>query len=81
MALAVGQLNGRQSLRDIESCLINQQYTHYHLGCQSVSKSALARANEQRDYQFYASLFEQLYQRCLHHSPRHGFRCKGKLFS
>ncbi len=58
-----------------------KQHTHYHLGCQSVSKSALARANEQRDYQFYASLFEQLYQRCLHHSPRHGFRCKGKLFS
>lgn len=49
VALTVGQLNGRQSLRDIESCLSTQQHLHYHLGTQAVSKSALARANEQRD--------------------------------
>jgi transposase len=81
VALAVGQLNGRQSLRDIESCINTQQHLHYHLGAQTVSKSALARANEQRDYEFYTQLFELLYQRCTKGSSRHGFRFKNKLFS
>jgi len=80
-ALAVGQLNGRQSLRDIESCLSAQQHLHYHWGLQSVSKSALARANEKRDALFYSRLFEMLYQRCTQYAPRHGFRFKQKLFS
>lgn len=81
VALSVGQLSGRQSLRDIESCLASQRHLHYHFGCQSVSKSSLARANEQRDYQFYARLFERLYTRCTQYAPKHGFRFKGKLFS
>ena len=50
LALTVGQLSGRQSLRDIESCLSSQTHCHYHLGMQSVSKSALGRANEKRSY-------------------------------
>jgi hypothetical protein len=79
-ALLVGQLNGRQSLRDIESCLSSQQHLHYHLGVQPVSKSALARANEQRDAMFYSRLFEVLYDCCLKKAPRHGFRFKNKLF-
>lgn len=83
VALAVGQLNGRQSLRDIEGCINSQAHLHYHLGNQSISKSALARSNEQRDYQFYAQLFELLYQRCANTkgSSGHGFRFKNKLFS
>jgi len=81
VALAVGQIGGRQSLRDIESCLASQHHLHYHLGTQSVSKSALARANEQRDAVFYGRLFEALYQRCRHHTPGHDFRFKQKLFS
>jgi putative transposase len=81
VALTVGQLGGRQSLRDIESCLSTQRHLHYHLGAQSVSKSALARANEQRDAMFYLQLFDVLYQRCSQRAPRHGFRFKHKLFS
>ncbi|MBI3187604.1 MAG: DUF4372 domain-containing protein, partial [Gammaproteobacteria bacterium] len=81
IALTVGQLNGRRSLRDIENCMNAQSHLHYHLGNQSVSKSSLARANEQRDYQFYTQLFELLYQRCVKSSPKHGFRFKNKLFS
>ena len=81
VALTVGQLSGRQSLRDIESCLSTQRHLHYHLGTQTVSKSALGRANERRDAMFYTKLFEVLYQRCTRHAPRHGFRFKNKLFS
>ena len=40
VALSVGQLNGRQSLRDLESCLSAQQHLNYHLGTKPVSKSA-----------------------------------------
>ena len=81
VALSVGQLNGRQSLRDIESCLSAQQHLNYHLGSHAVSKSALARANEKRDAEFYTRLFEVLYKRCSQHTPGHGFRFKNKLFS
>lgn len=81
LALTVGQFNGRQSLRDIETCLNSQQHLHYHLSAQPVSKSSLARANESRSYEFYAQLFEKLYQRCTQGAPKHGFRFKNKLFS
>ena len=81
VALSVGQLNGRQSLRDIESCMSAQQHLNYHLGTKTVSKSALGRANEQREAEFYTRLFEVLYSRCARHAPGHSFRFKNKLFS
>jgi putative transposase len=81
VALTVGQLAGRTSLRDIEATLESKSHHRYHLGSQSVSRSALGRANEQLDYRFYVALFQKLYQRCTQHAPVHGFRFKRKLFS
>ncbi|MGB5510260.1 MAG: IS4 family transposase [Woeseiaceae bacterium] len=81
VALAIGQLAGRRSLRDIEATLHSQGHHRYHLGSQSISKSALSRANERLDYRFYESLFQRLYQRCLSNRRSHGFRFKNKLFS
>jgi len=81
VALCIGQLAGRTSLRDIEATLQSKSHHHYHLGSQSVSRSALGRANEKLDYAFYTSLFQTLYQRCTNHTPGHGFRFKNKLFS
>ena len=81
VALAIGQLAGRRSLRDIEATLHSQGHHRYHLGSQSISKSALSRANEQLDYRFYEDLFRRLYQRCLSNRRSHGFRFKNKLFS
>lgn len=81
VALSIGQLAGRTSLRDIEYTLQSQSKHHYHLGSQSVSRSALGRANEKLDYAFYSSLFKVLYQRCCQHTPRHDFKFKRKLFS
>jgi transposase len=81
VALSVGQLAGRTSLRDIESTLQSQSHHRYHLGLQSISRSALGRANETLDYEFYSSLFKVLYQSCLKHTPKHGFKFKNKLFS
>lgn len=81
VALTVGHLGKRASLRDIESALESQRHHHYHLGSQSVSRSSLARANERLDYQFYSDLFGCMYHRCSQGAPGHGMRFKAKLFS
>jgi hypothetical protein len=81
VALSVGQLGGRSSLRDIESSLAAQPSHRYHLGSQSVSRSALGRANEKLDFSFYEALFARLYQQASHKAPRHGFALPEKLFS
>lgn len=81
VAMATAHLTGRNSLRDIQDTVNSQYRHHYHLATQPVSKSALSRVNEGLDHQFYHALFGRLYQRCMQHSPRHGFRFKGKLFS
>jgi len=81
VALAIGQLAGRRSLRDIEATVQSQGRHRYHLGSQSISRSALGRANEQLDYRFFESLFQNLYQRCISKRRHHGFRFRNKLFS
>ena len=81
VALAIGQLAGRKSLRDIEATVRSQRQHSYHLGGLSVSRSALSRANEELDYRLYEKLFTLLYQRLSNDQHRHGFRFKGKLFS
>lgn len=81
VALLTGHLSNRRSLRDIEATLQAQAHHQYHLGTQPISRSALGRVNEQLDYAFFTELFSRLYQRCISHQPRHGFRFKNKLFS
>jgi putative transposase len=81
VALSLGHLGGRSSLRDIESSMDAQQCRRYHLGCNAVRRSSLARANEAMPHEFYVDLFQQLYRRCCGHGPRHGFRFNSKLFS
>jgi putative transposase len=81
VALAVGQLSGRQSLRDLEATLRSQRQHRYHVGNQPISRSALGRANERLDYRFYERVFQSLYQRCTAHRHGHGFRFKNQLFS
>ena len=83
IALIVGHLGHQHSLRDIEATLASDPKLHYHLGSRSVSKSALARANENLSAEFYRDLFGALYARMQnsHHLPGKPFRFKGKLFS
>jgi len=52
--MAFAQLTYRESLRDIEACLRCMQSKLYHMGIRgSVSRSTLAKANEQRDWRIY----------------------------
>ena len=54
LCMAFAQLTGRESLRDIETCLRAMQPKLYHAGIQgNVSKSTLADANENRDWRIY----------------------------
>ena len=54
MCMMFGQLSGRESLRDLLITIGAHSTKYYHLGLgKNVSRSNLASANEQRDYQIY----------------------------
>ena len=61
LALAFAQLTYRESLRDIETCLRAIPSRLYHMGFRSeVSRSTLAKANQQRDWRIYADVAQVL---------------------
>jgi len=54
LCLAYAQISGRESLRDIETCLNSHRDKLYHVGFRgSVSRTTLADANERRDYRIF----------------------------
>lgn len=81
VALAMGQLSGRHSLRDVVANAAAQSSSWYHLGVRPVTRSTLARVNEQQPHTFYESLFGVLYRRCQPKAPGHRFRFKNPLYS
>ena len=59
--MAFAQLTFRESLRDIEVCLRSMQSKLYHMGiCGKISRTTLARANENRDWRLYADFAQVL---------------------
>lgn len=61
LCLAFAQLTYRESLRDIEACLRAQSSKLYHLGIRgNVSRSALADANEGRDWRIHFEFAQSL---------------------
>jgi hypothetical protein len=61
LCMAFAQLTYRESLRDVEACLRAQPGKLYHLGLRGhVSRSALADANESRDWRIYAEFAQAL---------------------
>lgn len=81
IGLAMSQISGRQSLRDIESNLESQQHKLYHLGAKPIARSTLARLNEQQPAELYEKLFYRLLQRCKDQPGKHKFRFKNPLYS
>lgn len=64
LCMAFGQLTGRESLRDIETCLRAVAPKLYHAGFRSrVARNTLAKANERRDWRIYADLAQALIAR------------------
>jgi hypothetical protein len=61
LCMAFAQLTYRESLRDIEACLGAQPAKLYHLGIRgNVSRSALADANEGRDWHIHFEFAQAL---------------------
>jgi hypothetical protein len=55
--MAFAQLTGRESLRDIEACLRAAGTKLYHAGMKArVSRTTLAKANENRDWRIYQDI-------------------------
>jgi len=64
LCMAFAQITYRQSLRDIETCLRAMQPKLYHCGIRgNVSRTTLAKANENRDWQIYAEFAHMLIQK------------------
>jgi Domain of unknown function (DUF4372)/Transposase DDE domain len=60
-AMAFAQLTYRESLRDIEACLVAQAAKLYHMGFREpVARSTLADANELRDWRIWADFAGRL---------------------
>lgn len=81
VAMAMGQLTGRLSLRDVVENARAQHRLWYHLGAVQVSRTTLARVNEHQPASLYEALFGRLYSRCQGLTPRHRFRFKNPLYS
>lgn len=64
LAMAFAQLTYRESLRDIETCLLANQTKQYGMGFRSpIKRSTLADANEGRDWRIWADLAALLIRR------------------
>jgi Transposase DDE domain/Domain of unknown function (DUF4372) len=81
LALAVGQLTGRASLRDLVANFNAQARKLYHIGGRCIARSSLARVNQEQPASLFQEIFEKLLNRTQQHAPRHRFRFKGKLLS
>lgn len=81
IGMAMSQLSGRQSLRDIQSNLEAQRHKLYHLGAKPIARSTLARLNEQQPFTLYEQVFSRLLKRCQSVPGNHKFRFKNPLYS
>jgi len=81
VTMAMAQLSGRNSLRDIVDNISSQAHRLYHLGSAKLSRSNLSRINEDKPYALYEALFGKLLSRCQGKAPGHDFRFKNPLYS
>ena len=81
VTMMIAQLSGRNSLRDIVENMTAQLHRLYHLGSVILSRTTLARINEDKPYQLYEALFGRLLSRCQGVTPGHTFRFKHPLYS
>jgi len=81
VAMSLGQLAGRKSLRDIVENISAQAHRLYHLGSAELSRSNLSRINNTKPYALYEALFEKLLSRCQGIAPGHDFGFKNPLYS
>ena len=81
VCMLVGQLTERKSLRDVVDSMGTQFRRLYHLGSANLSRSNLARINENKPHALYEELFGVLLRRAGQIAPGHKFRFKNDLYS
>ena len=81
VTLAMAQLAGRISLRDIVENVSAQAHRLYHLGSAKLTRSNLSRINEDKPYALYEALAGKLLNRCQGMAPGRKFRFKNPLYS
>lgn len=84
LCLAFAQLTYRESLRDIEACLLTMKNRLYHMGIRGrVSRCNLANANETRDWRIYADFAQLLITeaRRIYHDEDIGLKLKETVFA
>ena len=81
VTMATAQISGRQSLRDVVDNLSAQAHRLYHLGCAKLSRTNLARINENKSYALYEALFGKILGRCQGMPRSHNFRFHNPLYS
>jgi putative transposase len=81
VTLAMAQLAGRISLRDIVENVSAQAHRFYHLGSAKLTRSNLSRINEDKPYALYEALAGKLLNRCQGMAPSRKFRFKNPLYS
>ena len=81
VTMAMAQLSGRNSLRDIVNSVSTQAHRLYHLGSAKMTRSNLSRINENKPHTLYEALLGKLLDRCQRLTPGHSFRFKNKLYS
>jgi putative transposase len=79
--MAMAQLAGRNSLRDIVENVSAQAHRLYHLGSAKLTRSNLSRINEDKPCALYEALFEKILSRCQGMTPDHDFRFNNPLYS
>ena len=79
MAMFIGQLSGRKSLRDLVMNVNAQSTKLYHLAIKPFSRATLARVNEQQPASLFEAVFYKLLGRCQMAAPGHRFKFKNKL--
>lgn len=82
LALMFGQLSSRESLRDLVIALDAHQSKCYHLGMgKNVSRSSLARANQDRDYHIFEEYAYYLVNRARETRSTNIFELGGNVYA
>ena len=82
LALMFGQLSNRESLRDLIVALEAHHSKCYHLGMgKNVSKSSLARANQDRDYHIFEEYAYYLVSEARQKCANHIFKLGGNVYA
>lgn len=76
-----GQIAGRLSLRDIVDSMHAQSLRLYHIGSDKLSRTTLARINENKLCQLYEALFQKLFVRCFSQPRQHQFKFHNPLYA